>query len=1246
MDKGAIHKLLDNPNSSVKFEYAINSLLTESQNSFNRQTRAAAEKSLNSVNTDHFQYQNEDTIYEDTFLKQMQCILDPTDTILLADIKPMVMAEINKVLQIDEEQRTNLCDDNEIFHTRLLETEMADISDEVVNINENIQTYECDVSSKRNDYVNKPVNIPEESIQSEKCIYGSQILTNREESDFLLKKKIVEGLRKEDKSLQNQSLRRRSTDYNCVRRNSHNSTLDVPANNENVENDNYTAEKAKPLFESHIEIISDEEDPFDELDKQYHVAVDPTFIENDGTGDQRVLSPHRTIDISPFKKSTTHIDYNGYSNVSNIIKSDSEIQNLSNKQENTRTDFNSDPSLIKLENDTMRATNTLQLDKQNNDKIAKSNKGDSFCCKPERINKYHVVKSEKTPEKNSYFSDTSQRINSEKCIIERSSEQKSSRKRSIEQRESHHIDDKDPQKQTKRSNIDETTYSDKYVKRKDTPKKVDNQDDLTTKRRHSSSTLIYHSTQTSEADLHSPDNHMTSKNENKTKLTSIDMFTEQPRKMNLHQALRNTALVDSKLKLPDEKNSYLVVKPKPKAGKDVKQTTPTSTPRKSKETQTLHSMQVTTRFCQTETIKLITTGTQTSNITDRTGLEKHDIYERMKEIDLEIQLLLQERFKLYNSIDAKEASSVMTNFGMTVINMAPFEDTSKEIIAEDIIDNLTNLSEDELEKIALHEVQDTIIDDMSIDERKSLRTRKKKKVPDKGESINKIDKSSSLVKPKKMGKKSVNPNISLLEQIITDDRPLEDIISLEDLESTPTRTTRYRKKKVMKEKTDNDKAPVSNFKLKACSVVLVREDISKYLRVDKEKIPVQEKITPPEQLLQENVNEIDFQYDMLDVSEDIVIDDNCEISETVVDDVTLYNVSYPEEVIDNSQMSQTSLQGDSVQNSTICRIYDFSIDGESRQDVMRITGNADAVLAIESIENNFLAACLDGNVYYYSSDGQLQKTLRGSNLAVTCLSIVEEKYGTTVYTGSLDSRIRYYDLQTGLEKGPECNVLSPIQTMDRAWDTIFVGTRTGFVLQFECKNNMLIPVSTIKFSENSILALRALKEGPRKVLLVAARSENVTIKDAQSGLLLRTLEGPKMTVYTLLYEEGKVFCGTSSHQIQVFDYSSGIHVGEHEGGKGAVCLRACGGLLLAGCYDGCVYVYRSGERSPIAQLRGPAVMLLSLAIVGNKKWACVFASRRVRTGKGKGVGRKLAAGRTAPTVHKVEEKCKGRFIHN
>ena len=63
---------------------------------------------------------------------------------------------------------------------------------------------------------------------------------------------------------------------------------------------------------------------------------------------------------------------------------------------------------------------------------------------------------------------------------------------------------------------------------------------------------------------------------------------------------------------------------------------------------------------------------------------------------------------------------------------------------------------------------------------------------------------------------------------------------------------------------------------------------------------------------------------------------------------------------------------------------------------------------------------------------------------------------------------------------------------------------------------------------------------------------------------------------------------------------SGSHIFSHEGGKGAVCVRAVGGLVFAGCYDGCVYVFRDGARRPLAQLRGPHLMLLSLTVLGTK----------------------------------------------
>lgn len=82
----------------------------------------------------------------------------------------------------------------------------------------------------------------------------------------------------------------------------------------------------------------------------------------------------------------------------------------------------------------------------------------------------------------------------------------------------------------------------------------------------------------------------------------------------------------------------------------------------------------------------------------------------------------------------------------------------------------------------------------------------------------------------------------------------------------------------------------------------------------------------------------------------------------------------------------------------------------------------------------------------------------------------------------------------------------------------------------------LVPDGAIKFSDQTILAINAIKEGPRKVLLIASRSQDVTVKDAKTGLLLRTFHGPNTTVYSLLFNSGKVFCGTSSCLIQAFDF--------------------------------------------------------------------------------------------------------------
>lgn len=93
-----------------------------------------------------------------------------------------------------------------------------------------------------------------------------------------------------------------------------------------------------------------------------------------------------------------------------------------------------------------------------------------------------------------------------------------------------------------------------------------------------------------------------------------------------------------------------------------------------------------------------------------------------------------------------------------------------------------------------------------------------------------------------------------------------------------------------------------------------------------------------------------------------------------------------------------------------------------------------------------------------------------------------------------------------------------------------------FVIYFEIFQSEKVE-DTIKISDTNVLVMRATQEGPRKVLVVATRNAAVSVRDALSGLLLRTLQTPFFpTVYTLLFDRNLIYCGTSQHDILVYTF--------------------------------------------------------------------------------------------------------------
>ncbi|KAM0728738.1 Zinc finger protein 106 [Formica fusca] len=302
-----------------------------------------------------------------------------------------------------------------------------------------------------------------------------------------------------------------------------------------------------------------------------------------------------------------------------------------------------------------------------------------------------------------------------------------------------------------------------------------------------------------------------------------------------------------------------------------------------------------------------------------------------------------------------------------------------------------------------------------------------------------------------------------------------------------------------------------------------------------------------------------------------------------------------------------------LEEKSIKKIDDDPIQGTASMEIdeqkealkTQYTVHKGPILDIKIFENSFLAASEDGKIYRYSqTSNEILNIYKGHKSAVTCLHIYRSEVAGInkefMYSGSLDGTLRCYNIMTGaLVKNP-VQINSPIQCMDQAWGMIFIGTKSGHVSRFHIKVSS-IKGSSIEFSDKSVLALKATNEGPRRILIVASRNQPITIRDAQTGLFLRTISGQKNhTVYSLMRHNNLIYCGTSSTSINVFDFTTGEQTIQYDAGVGIVCMRLSGQLLFAGCYDGNIYVFDTRNHKLICSIPGPGNMLLSIEVVHNK----------------------------------------------
>ncbi|XP_069179421.1 uncharacterized protein [Procambarus clarkii] len=236
-----------------------------------------------------------------------------------------------------------------------------------------------------------------------------------------------------------------------------------------------------------------------------------------------------------------------------------------------------------------------------------------------------------------------------------------------------------------------------------------------------------------------------------------------------------------------------------------------------------------------------------------------------------------------------------------------------------------------------------------------------------------------------------------------------------------------------------------------------------------------------------------------------------------------------------------------------------------------------AVLDIKVVGDFVITASSDGTARCYNMiSGRVMATYVDHTDIVTCVGVVGKPDFETdsqefqVVTGSADKTICIFNGKTGIAK-QHCKVGEGVRCLDISWGQLFLGTEGGCGARWNFKDKGVTEM--VQFCGKAVTSLKAMTEGGRRVLLVAAKTTPLMIRDAMTGLFLRTLEHIQVTVYATVSHGGLLYTGGSNKAIVYYDFTTGSSRGHIASEADVSCLSIYKGRLVATCYDGLVRVF-------------------------------------------------------------------------
>ncbi|XP_028252963.1 zinc finger protein 106 [Parambassis ranga] len=248
----------------------------------------------------------------------------------------------------------------------------------------------------------------------------------------------------------------------------------------------------------------------------------------------------------------------------------------------------------------------------------------------------------------------------------------------------------------------------------------------------------------------------------------------------------------------------------------------------------------------------------------------------------------------------------------------------------------------------------------------------------------------------------------------------------------------------------------------------------------------------------------------------------------------------------------------------------------------------------------------DGRLYTCSGDNTVRAyslltrecltVFEGHTNKVNCLLVSSfSNMPARLYTGSSDQTIRCFSIKTN-----KC--LEQISLPDRvlclhiAWNILYAGLANGSVSSYDLKTLKQLDVFECH-SPRGVSCLGTTQEGARRLLLVGSYDSTISVRDAKSGLLLRSLEGHTKTVLCMKVVNDLVFSGSSDTSVHAHNIHTGELVRIYKGhGHAVTSIVILGKVMVTACLDKLVRVYELQSHDRLQVYGGHSDMVMCMAV--------------------------------------------------